>query len=91
MSGPRKRLRHDGLPPLPQVEMAVLRRLCRLVHTLEQVEVAEFVPEGDLPPMRLGSPDPGIPCNGASQKICGIAAQLNAVLRNAQGSWEENA
>ena len=81
--------RHDRLPAMTQVELPVLRRLCDLVHILEQVEVAEYRPEGELPPFRLGSYEPGIPCNGASQKLCGIAAQLNAVLRNAQGSWEE--
>ena len=44
----RPGLRHDRLDPLPQVEMAPLRQLCRLVNLLERTEAGEHVPGNPL-------------------------------------------
>ena len=42
------RLRHDGLPPMPAVEMLALRQLCQLVNMLERTEAGEHVPGNAL-------------------------------------------
>lgn len=44
-----KRLRHDGLEPLPQVECRPLRELCRWYNVLERMLADEHVPEKDVP------------------------------------------
>ena len=48
MSDRPKRFRHDGLEPLPPVEMAPLRRLVALVHMLERTEALEHIPSDPM-------------------------------------------
>lgn len=83
MSGPRKRLRHDGLPPLPQVECRPLRALVEWQNVLERMLADEHVPEKEVP-SGWGNSGCGIPITALQQLDAACHIHSRRALQDCQ-------
>jgi hypothetical protein len=93
-----KRFRHDGLEPLPQVEMASLRRLVALVNMLERTEALErlpsdpmHTPEHPMPRLYFGRPlTPGQLQSAISASITNMHLAIKRLVEHPLEAWDRD-
>lgn len=91
-------MRHDGLDPLPPVEMAPLRRLCRLVNMLERTEALErlpsdpmHTPEHPMPRLWFGRPlTPGQLQSAISATVTNLHLAIKRLVEHPLEEWDRD-